>query len=148
MKPINACNRYKSPRNSMLILPAACPAIPPRKLSTSGLTTMITTVFEPNSACFAPSNLWLSSVDCYVEYGASSPEPDATLTSLTCPVTLLGPPKTYGVVESSCYQWVDLDLPATAFSDCPVGMTAAVTSTRVLRSVDGIKIVATYCCPS
>lgn len=70
------------------------------------------------------------------------------LKSLTCPLTILGPQTTsaIGREDRSCYPWVDDSAGKTAWSDCPVSMTAAVE--RTYDFGNGVTSMETYCCPS
>ncbi|KAJ0122136.1 hypothetical protein J7T55_002648 [Diaporthe amygdali] len=106
----------------------------------------VTTIFEPDPTCFEPSNLWLSSIPCSTEYPAFESKPDITLTSLTCPITLLGPPRTIGIDDYSCYPYNIYTTGGTAWSDCPMSMTPAMETTS--EWPNGIKVAETWCCPS
>lgn len=110
----------------------------------------ITTIFEPHSTCFAPSNLWTSTMLCSVNGAWLAARAPATLNynSLTCPLTILGPPTTsaQGREDRSCYPWVDDSTGKTAWSDCPISMTPAVE--RTYDWGNGITSMETYCCPS
>lgn len=107
----------------------------------------ITTVFEPNPTCFAPSNLWTSTMLCSVGgggYAARAVNPK----SFTCPLTILGPPTTSALhsLDHSCYPWYDDSAGKTAWSDCPAVMTAALETTYDFGN--GVTSMETYCCPS
>lgn len=108
----------------------------------------ITTVFEPHSTCFAPSNLWTSTMLCSVNGGGFAARAAATLNlnSLTCPLTILGPPTTsaLGRHDQSCYPY---DVAReTVWTDCPMSMTAAVERTSDWGN--GVTSIETWCCPS
>lgn len=104
-------------------------------------TLGITTAFVPPTTCLAPSNLWLTTVPCGTQWpddGAlGAPFTDA-LDPPTCTVTVLGPPDLY---DADCYAGYY----HPAVNDCPVGMTAAWETTDI---EDGVKYMATRCCPS
>lgn len=111
---------------------------------------VVTTVLEPHSTCFEPSNLWTSTMLCSVKGGGFAPRAAATLNmnSLTCPLTILGPPTTSAPfrTDRDCYPWKDDFYGKTVWTDCPVGMTAAVERTQDWGN--GITSMETYCCPS
>lgn len=110
----------------------------------------ITTVFEPHSTCFAPSNLWTSTMLCSVKGAGFAARAPAALNynSLTCPLTILGPPTTsaIGRHDHSCYPYVDNYATKTTWTDCPISMTAAVE--RTYDWGNGVTSIETWCCPS
>ncbi|KAI7785160.1 hypothetical protein LA080_007827 [Diaporthe eres] len=75
----------------------------------------ITTVLEPYSTCFEPSNLWTSTMLCSVKGGGFAPRAAATLNfnSLTCPLTILGPPTDLGSLPAYKFSSTNEPIPLT-----------------------------------
>ncbi|KAK3326644.1 hypothetical protein B0H66DRAFT_530639 [Apodospora peruviana] len=105
----------------------------------------VTAVFTPDPACFASSNLWLQTTQCTTQYPAFQPRPTEVLTDLKCPYTVLGPRQNGDKADNSCYQYNAYTKAGTAYSACPLSMTAAGEETTTFSS--DITLIQTVCCP-
>lgn len=110
----------------------------------------VTTVFQPDPTCFAPSNLWLWEGRCRQISGAPNTAP--------CTYAYHGHPQGrvngwYRRDADPCYPDVQLGAQPTYYTDCPESFTAAATwrgeynvRSSAIDMDEGVAIT-TICCP-
>ena len=101
-----------------------------------------TTAFTPNPTCFEPSNTFQYYYPCTQDL-SNNPPVTITQSEFRCGINVLGP-----YSDAECHQrlqetggWSSL-----AWSDCPVGMTAADEWSSVTK--EGVTLYTTQCCPT